>query len=31
MEIESRLHLIEIEAVVSIKRVNDSYFPGLYV
>jgi hypothetical protein len=29
-EIESRLHVIQVEAVISIERVNDSYLPGKY-
>jgi hypothetical protein len=27
-EIEGRLHVIQVEAVMSIKRLNDSHLPG---
>jgi hypothetical protein len=27
MEIEGRLHVIEVEAVISIMQVTDSYIP----
>jgi hypothetical protein len=30
-EIDSRLHVVQFEAVISIERVNDSFLMGIYI